>query len=503
MENDISLLGAVSRKFIFSEHKMFIAGEAVDSTGSETLPIYDPSSAELIACVPSGTVEDVDRAVSAARIAFESNEWAGLKPASRERLILKLADLLEQNAQEFAEIESVNSGRLIVNTRLFDVDLSVDCLRYMAGWSTKIQGKTIGVSAPYAAGMDFFSYTTREPVGVVAAITPWNVPLGQAIWKIAPALATGCTVVLKPAENTPLTALRFAQLAAEAGIPRGVINVVTGTGATAGAALVEHPGIDKISFTGSTETGRIIGVTAAKNFKKCSLELGGKSPVIVFPDADLSQAIPGAAQAIFGNHGQNCCAGSRLFVHEKVYDEVVDGIVAIADGIKLGAGLDSASEMGPLVSKIQQKRVQDFIRSGVNDGAEAVAGNIAIDHPGFYVKPTVLTNVRQDMEVVREEIFGPVLAVASFKDMEQVVADANNTKFGLGASVWTKNIDRVHCMLPQLKAGMTWVNTHNVLDVAVPFGGLKDSGIGSELGEEAIAQHTNNKSTIMHIDKAL
>ena len=503
MENDITLLGAASKKFIFSQHRMSIAGEAVDSMGGETLSIYDPSSAELIATVPSATTEDVDRAVSAARIAFESDQWAGLKPASRERLILKLADLLETNAQEFAEIESVNSGRLVLATRLFDVDLSVDCLRYMAGWATKIHGKTIGVSAPYAAGMDFFAYTSREPVGVVAAITPWNVPLGQAIWKIAPALATGCTVVLKPAENTPLTALRFAQLAAEAGIPPGVINVVTGTGATAGAALVEHPGVDKISFTGSTETGRIIGVNAAKNFKKYSLELGGKSPVIIFPDADLSQAIPGAAQAIFGNHGQNCCAGSRLFVHEDVYDEVVDGVVAIADSIKLGSGLDSSSEMGPLVSKVQQERVQNFIKSGVNDGAEAVAGNIAIDHPGFYVKPTVLTNVRQDMEVVREEIFGPVLVVAAFKDMEQVVADANNTKFGLGASVWTKNIDRVHRILPQLKAGMTWVNTHNILDNAVPFGGLKGSGIGSELGEEAIAQHTNNKSTIMHVDKVL
>ncbi|MFT4826711.1 MAG: phenylacetaldehyde dehydrogenase [Halioglobus sp.] len=503
MENDISLLGSASRKFIFNEHNMVIDGESVGSGDGASLPIYDPSSAKLIASVPSATVADVDRAVAAARVAFESDEWAGLKPASRERLILKLADLLEENAQEFAEIESVNSGRLVVNTRLFDVDLSVDCLRYMAGWATKIHGRTIEVSAPYAAGMDFFSYTKREPLGVVAAITPWNVPLGQAIWKIAPALATGCTVILKPAENTPLTALRFAQLVKEAGIPNGVVNIVTGAGAVAGAALVEHPGVDKISFTGSTETGRLIGVAAAKNFKKCTLELGGKSPVIIFPDADMAQAIPGAAQAIFGNHGQNCCAGSRLFVHASVYDQVVDGVREIADGIKLGPGLASGSEMGPLVSKVQQQRVVDYIRSGVADGAEAVAGNTAVDHPGFYVKPTVLAKVRPDMKAVREEIFGPVLVVAPFSDVEEVIAAANNTDFGLGASVWTKNIDRVHRILPKLKAGMTWVNTHNVLDVAVPFGGVKNSGIGTELGEEAIIQHTNLKATIMHIDKVL
>lgn len=500
MKNDLDLLGAESKKFVFAEHGMMIGGESIAASGGGKIPVYDPSSGDQIAVVPEGTVEDVDLAVKAARRAFEDASWAGLKPAARERLILKLALALEDRAQEFAEIESLNSGRLIVNTRLFDVDLSVDCLRYMAGWTTKLNGKTIPVSVPYAPDMDFFAYTTREPVGVVAAITPWNVPLGQAIWKIAPVLASGCTVVLKPAENTPLTALRFALLAKEVGIPDGVINVVTGYGAVAGAALVAHPDVNKISFTGSTETGRIIGIEAARSFKKCTLELGGKSPVIVLDDADLGQAIPGAAQAILGNHGQNCCAGSRLFVHENVYEEVLAGVAKIAESVKLGPGLDPTSEMGPLVSSAQQKRVLGYIKSGIDEGAEVVAGNTAIDHPGFYVSPTILANVNRDMKAVREEIFGPVLSVASFKDIEEAVEKANDTSYGLGASVWSKNIDKVHRIIPRLQAGITWVNTHNVLDLAVPFGGIKNSGVGCELSEEAILQHTNIKSTIINVE---
>jgi phenylacetaldehyde dehydrogenase len=477
-----------------------IGGGYVPATAGGTIPVFDPSSGDQIASVPEGTAVDVDRAVKAARHAFEDSSWAGLKPAARERLILKLALALEEHAQEFSEIESVNSGRLLMNCRLFDVDLSVDCLRYMAGWTTKLHGKTIPISVPYAPDMDFFAYTTKEPVGVVGAITPWNVPLGQAIWKIAPALATGCTVVLKPAENTPLTALRFALLAKEMGIPDGVINVVTGYGAVAGAALVAHPDVNKISFTGSTETGRIIGIEAAKSFKKCTLELGGKSPVIILDDADLNQAIPGAAMAILGNHGQNCCAGSRLFVQESVYEEVLEGVAKIAKSVKLGPGLDPSSEMGPLVSSVQQQRVLGYIKSGVDEGAEVVAGDSVIDHPGFYVSPTILANVNRDMKIVREEIFGPVLSVAAFKDIEEAITKANDTDFGLGASVWTKNINKVHRMIPRLKAGMTWVNTHNVLDIAVPFGGFKNSGIGCELSEEAILQHTNIKSTIVNVE---
>ncbi|MGH8035441.1 MAG: aldehyde dehydrogenase family protein, partial [Lysobacterales bacterium] len=394
-----------------------------------------------------------------------------MKPGERERKMLKLADLLESKADEFAEIESVNSGRTLMNTRLFDVDLSVDYLRYMAGWATKIHGKTVDLTVPYAPQMNFFAYTKREPIGVVAGITPWNVPLGQAIWKIAPALATGCTIVLKPAEQTPLTALRFAQLIQEAGLPDGVVNVVTGYGHGAGAALVNHPGIDKISFTGSTEVGKQIAIRAAGNFKKYTLELGGKSPVIVMDDADLDPAIPGAAWAIYGNHGQNCCAGSRLYVHHKVYDQVIQGVAAIAAAIRLGPGLNPTTEMGPLVSKAQQQRVLDYIRSGVEQGANIEVGGKALDDPGFYVEPTVLTNIRHDMKVVQEEIFGPVLVAAPFTEVDEVLVRANGTRYGLGASLWTQNIGRMHKLVPLLKAGTVWVNTHNVLDLALPFGG--------------------------------
>lgn len=499
LSNDLSTLGQAAANFIASKHRMLIGGKREFADSGETLPVYDPSSGEEIGRVPSAGASDVDRAVIAARAAFERDDWANLTPVKRERLMLKLADLLEINAQEFSELESVNSGRGLVNARLFDVDLSVDYLRYMAGWATKIHGKTVGISAPYMPDSNFFAYTTREPIGVVAAITPWNVPLGQAIWKLSPVLATGCTVVLKPAEQTPLTALRFADLIEEAGIPKGVINIITGYGYSAGAAMVEHPDIDKISFTGSTEIGKGIGVVAAQNFKKCTLELGGKSPVIVLEDADLQSAIPGAAWAIFGNHGQNCCAGSRLFVHHTIYEKVLEGVADIAKNLKVGPGLDPETEMGPLVSKKQQKRVMSYINSALAQGATIVAGGEAIEGPGSYVQPTVISDVDDSMTVCQEEIFGPVLVVMPFSDVDEVVKRANATKYGLGASLWTKNISQVHRLLPKLKAGITWVNTHNVLDLAVPFGGVKDSGVGAELSEEAINHHTQIKSTIIQI----
>lgn len=500
LENDLSLLGNKSRQFIASEHRMLIGGEAIRAESGATLAVVDPSSGIEIARIPNASVGDVDKAVKAARAAFDEGDWVKLKPSKRAGMILKLADLLEQNAEEFSEIESVNSGRMLMNTRLFDVDLSVDYLRYMAGWATKIHGKTVDVSTPYMPpDSEFFAYTRREPIGVVAAITPWNVPLGQAIWKIAPALATGCTIVLKPAELTSLTALRFGELVAEAGIPDGVINIVTGDGQVAGAALVEHPDIDKISFTGSTEVGKKIGVIAAQNFKKCTLELGGKSPVIVLEDADIDMAIPGAAWAIFGNHGQNCCAGSRLYVHSSIYEQVVSGVADIARKLKLGPSLDSTTEMGPLVSKKQQQRVVGYIDSAVTQGAQVLAGGEALGGPGCYVQPTVLGNVNETMNVCQEEIFGPVLVAMPFDDVNDVISRANGTKYGLGASLWTQDVNRIHRLIPQLKAGITWVNTHNVLDLAIPFGGVKDSGVGAELSEEAIKHHTQIKSTIMQI----
>lgn len=499
LANDLSVLGRASHAFLGARHRLFIDGKFVESTADETIDVVDPSSGATVGRVPAGNAADVDKAVKAARQAFDSGPWRKMRGPDRERLLLRLADLLEANATELSEIESVNSGRILPATRAFDVDLSVSYLRYMAGWATKIHGQTLEASVPYAPGGNFFGMTLREPIGVVGAITPWNVPLGQAIWKVAPALATGCTLVLKPAEQTPLTALRFAKLVAEAGIPDGVVNIVTGYGEVAGAALVSHQGVDKISFTGSTQVGRLIGASAARNMKHFTLELGGKSPMVVLEDADLDVTIPGAAMGIFANHGQNCCAGSRLFVHESLYDTVVEGITKIAAAIRLGAALSPNTQMGPLVSTSQQKRVMAYIRSGEQEGAKVVVGGETLAGPGSYVQPTILTDVRPGMRVVQEEIFGPVLTVARFTDVNDVLERANDTQFGLGASIWTRNLNMAHWFIRNFRSGTVWVNTHSVLDLAVPFGGTKQSGVGHELGEEAIRHHTHLKSAIISL----
>lgn len=496
LANDLSLLGASSRRYLAAPHRHFIGGQFVDSVSQEEIPVIDPTSGERVAKVPAGGAGDIDRAVRAARKAFDTGPWPRLTGPQRERIMLRLADLLEANATEISEIESVNSGRTLPSTKAFDVDLSVDYLRYMAGWATKIHGQTLNPSVPYIPGGKFFAMTVREPIGVVGAITPWNVPLGQAIWKIAPALAAGCTIVLKPAEQTPLTALRFAQLVAEAGVPEGVVNIVTGYGEAAGAALVAHLGVDKISFTGSTQVGRLIGEVAARQMKRFTLELGGKSPMVVMGDADLDVAIPGAAMGIFANHGQNCCAGSRLFVHSSIYERVIDGIAQIARNLKLGPALSPDTQMGPLVSKTQQERVLGYIRSGETDGAKVIAGGKPLPGPGAYVQPTILTDVSPTMKCVREEIFGPVLAATRFDEVGEVIQRANDTTFGLGASVWTESLNAAHWFLRQFKSGTVWINTHGVLDLAVPFGGIKQSGIGRELGEEAVNHHTTLKSVI-------
>lgn len=499
LANDLSALGRASHAFLNAPHRHFIDGEFVAGSSGETIPVVDPTSGETVSRVAAGNAADIDRAVKAARRAFEAGPWRRMRAADRERVLLRLADLLNANATEFSEIESVNSGRILSATRALDVDLSVSYLRYMAGWATKIRGETIEPSIPCGPGRSFFAMTLREPIGVVGAITPWNVPLGQAIWKIAPALATGCTLVLKPAEQTPLTALRFASLLAEAGIPEGVVNVVTGYGESAGAALVAHPDVDKVSFTGSTQVGRLIGEAAARNMKHFTLELGGKSPMVVLEDADLAVTIPGAAMGIFANHGQNCIAGSRLFVHEAVYDEVVAGIARIARDIKLGPALAPDTQMGPLISSSQQKRVLAYIESGREQGAEIVVGGDALEGAGSYVRPTVFANVDPGMRIVREEIFGPVLAVARFTDLDDVMRRANDTPFGLGASVWTRDLNKAHWFIRNFRAGTVWVNTHSVLDLAVPFGGIKQSGVGHELGEEAIRHHTHLKSAILSL----
>ncbi len=498
LSNEYDSLSQGAKEILFKPQNMLIGS---DEVGADSyIDVLDPTNGTTIASVPEGTRDHVDQAVTAALNAFENGPWASMRPGEREKLIIKLAELVEREGQALSEVESVESGRTLMNTRAFDVDFPADCLRYMAGWATKIAGNTLPAGPAYLPpGMDLFAYTLRQPVGVVAGIIPWNVPLCQAVWKIAPALATGCTIVLKPSELTPLTAIRLGQLALEAGIPPGVVNIVTGYGSEVGAALVEHPGVSKISFTGSTRVGKQISASASESLKKMTLELGGKSPMIVMKDADLQNAIPAVALGIFANHGQNCCAGSRLFIHDAVYDQVVEGVIQEANNIVLGASLDPEAHMGPLVSSAQQARVLDYIDSGKSEGAEVVAGGEALDHPGAYVRPTVLVNARPDMRIVREEIFGPVLSTMRFSDDDNMLALANDTQYGLGASIFTRNVNTAHHFVRGVKAGNVWVNIHNVLDAAVPFGGMKNSGFGHELGDAAILAHTTSKSAVFNV----
>ena len=486
-----------TRAFLSRAGRMLIGADWVDARSGETLPVTDPASGEAFCRVPSADAADIDRAVSAARHAFEHGEWSKMRPVDRERLLLRLADLLEANAQELAEIEALDNGKPVTMARHVDVALSIDFLRYMAGWATKIEGSTMEVSVPLVRDREFFGFTRREAVGVVGAIIPWNFPLLMAAWKVGPALATGCTMVLKPAEETPLSALRFAELALEAGYPAGVLNVVTGLGHTAGAALASHPGIEKVAFTGSTEVGKLVGQAAVRNMTRFSLELGGKSPVIVLDDADPSVAAAGAAQAIFFNQGQVCTAGSRLFIHKSRFDRVVEGLSEIAAGMQMGPGIDPATQIGPLVSAVQQQRVMGYINSGFEEGARATAGGGASEGPGFFVKPTVLVGVHDEMQVVREEIFGPVVVALPYDDLDEVARRANDTPYGLAASIWSNDLSRVHRLIPKIKAGTVWVNCHNMLDSAMPFGGYKQSGIGREMGRAVLDLYTESKSVVM------
>jgi phenylacetaldehyde dehydrogenase len=488
-----SRITSKTAEFFARQHRMLIDGRFVLAASGKTFPVYNPATGDVIARVPEAEREDVDRAVTAARRAFDEGPWSRkMSTSQRGQLIWKLADLLEANLEEFAEIESIDNGKPFSVAKVADVPLAVDMFRYMAGWATKISGSTLNFASPGA----FHSYTLLEPIGVVAQIIPWNFPLLMAAWKLAPALAAGCCVVLKVAEQTPMAALRLAELFDQAGFPPGVVNILTGYGEGAGAPLAEHPMVDKVAFTGSTEVGKLIVKASAGNLKRVTLELGGKSPAIIFPDADLERAIPGTASAIFFNQGQCCCAGSRLFVHESVYDKVLQGVSDIAGGISMGSGLDPKTEMGPLVSEEQFDRVTGYIDSGVKEGARVAAGGKRHGDRGYFVQPTVLTNTKPDMKVVREEIFGPVVCAESFSDadLDRVAREANNSIYGLAASVWTRDLSTAHKMARRIQSGTVWINCHNVFDASLPFGGYKQSGWGREMGEEVLHNYTQVKA---------
>ncbi|MFL5331123.1 MAG: aldehyde dehydrogenase family protein [Gemmataceae bacterium] len=471
------------------EQMMLIGGKWVPSVSGKTFATLNPSTGEPICQVAEGDKADIDKAVAAARKAFDHGPWPKMSASERGRLMYKLADAIEANMEELAALESLDNGKPIRDARAADLPLVVMCYRYYAGWADKIQGKTIPINGPY------FCYTRHEPVGVVGQIIPWNFPALMMAWKWGPALAAGNCVVLKPAEQTPLTALAIAKLAQEVGFPDGVINVVPGFGPTAGAALSSHMDVDKIAFTGETNTGKIVMTAAANsNIKRVSLELGGKSPNIVFADADMDAAIEGAYFGLFFNQGQCCCAGSRLFVEEKVHDQLVDKLIANAKNQKLGDPMDPDVTQGPQVSQEQMERILGYVDSGKTEGAKCVVGGKRFGDRGYYVEPTVFTGVKDEMKIAREEIFGPVMQVMTFKDINEVITRGNRSDFGLAAAVWTRDIKKAHAVANGLRAGTVWVNCYDVFDAAAPFGGFKQSGIGRELGEYALQLYTEVKT---------
>lgn len=481
-------------KFLSGTKHLYINGEFVESKSGETFEVHDPATGKVLANVYEAKAEDIDAAAKAARKAFDEGPWSRISAAERSHLMYKLADLMEEHKEELAILETLDSGKPIRESRAVDIPLSIEHMRYYAGWPTKIVGQTVPVSGPY------LNYVRHEPIGVVGQIIPWNLPLLMAMYKMGAALATGCTMVLKPAEQTPLSVLYLAELIEKAGIPAGVVNIVPGFGKEAGEPMIDHPLIDKIGFTGSSATGKLIMARAAQSLKGITLELGGKSPNILLPDADLTKAIPGALNGVMFNQGQNCTAGSRVFIPRKNYDNVVADMVAHAKSIKQGPGINEDTQMGPLVSALQQSRVMNYIDIGVNEGAELLTGGKKPFENGYFVEPTIFADVNDEMTIAREEIFGPVLAAIPYDSEDELIERANNTPFGLAAGIWTQDVTKAHHFANKLKAGTVWVNCYQVFDVATPFGGFKQSGIGRELGSYALNNYTEVKSVYISLE---
>jgi acyl-CoA reductase-like NAD-dependent aldehyde dehydrogenase len=483
-------LGDAARAFIAGPHRLLIGAERPEAADGRTFVTLDPATGREIAQVSHAGAQDVQRAVQAARAAFADGPWASMPAAGREGLMRALADAIEAHAEELAQIESLDNGKPVGLAQYVDVNGAIGHLRYFAGWPTKIEGGVLPVTAP-----NMHCYTRREPVGVCGQIIPWNFPLLMAAWKLGPALAAGCTVVLKPAEQTPLSALRIGELALEVGFPPGVLNVLTGDGET-GAALVDHPDVDKIAFTGSTAVGREIGAKAGGALKRVTLELGGKSPNVILPDADIDAAINGSYQAIYFNSGQACNAGSRLFVPAERFDEVMSGLAAQAEKARLGPGLDPATQLGPLVSAEQHERVMGYIEAGRAEGAEVVSGGEAAltDSGGYFIAPTLFSTTSDELRISREEIFGPVLVASPYDSLEEVAARANESEYGLAAGVWTRDLSSAHRLAAMLRAGMVYINTWGVVDPSAPFGGFKASGIGREHGHDGLDAYLETKT---------